>query len=66
MLNLTHEIFQSDKHQGNKIDSEVNIKLSRKRLFLSDSVKYLGITIDSGLVLCKKLSWYFLNTKERR
>ena len=32
-----------------KKDSEVKIKLSRKQLYLTDSVKYLGITIDVNL-----------------
>ena len=37
------------KHQRKKIDSEVKIKLSRKRLYPTDSVKYLGIRIDENL-----------------
>ena len=37
------------KHQRKKIDSEVKIKLSRKRLYPTDSVKYLGIRIDKNL-----------------
>ena len=32
-----------------KEDSDVKIKLSRKQLYLTDSVKYLGITIDANL-----------------
>ena len=31
------------KHQRKKIDTEVKIKLSRKRLYPTDSLKYLGI-----------------------
>ena len=37
------------KHQRKKIDSEVKIKLSRKRLYPTDSVKYLGVRIDEDL-----------------
>ena len=37
------------KHQRKKIDSEVKIKFSRKRLYFTDSVKYLGIRIDENL-----------------
>ena len=37
------------KHQRKKIDSEVRIKLSRKRLYPTDSVKYLGVRIDENL-----------------
>ena len=34
------------KHQRKVIDSEVKMKLSRKRLYPTDSVKYFGIRID--------------------
>ena len=37
------------KHQRKKIDNEVKIKLSRKRLYPTDSVMYLGIRIDENL-----------------
>ena len=37
------------KHQRKKIDSEVKIKLSRKRLYPTDSLKYLGIRNDENL-----------------
>ena len=37
------------KHQRKKIDSEVKIKLSRKRLYPTDSLKYLGIRTDESL-----------------
>ena len=37
------------KHQRKKIDSEVKIKLSRKRPYPPDSLKYLGIRIDENL-----------------
>ena len=36
------------KHQRKKIDSEVKIKHSRKRLNPTDSLKYLGIKIDEN------------------
>ena len=34
------------KHQRNNLDGEVKIKLNRKRLYPTDSVKCLGIKID--------------------
>ena len=37
------------KHQRKKLDSEVKIKLNRKRLYPTDSVKYLGIRTDKNL-----------------
>ena len=37
------------KHQRKRRDSEVKIKLSRKRLYPRDSVKYTGIRIDENL-----------------
>ena len=37
------------KHQRKKIDNEVKIKLSRTRLYPTDSVIYLGIRIDENL-----------------
>ena len=37
------------KHQREKIDSEVMIKLSTKLLYPTDSVKYLGVRIDENL-----------------
>ena len=37
------------KHQRKKLDSEVNVKLNRRQLFLTDSVKYLGIKVDKNL-----------------
>ena len=37
------------KHQIKKIDREVNIKLSRERLYPTNFVKYLGIRIDENL-----------------
>ena len=37
------------KHQRKKLDSPIKIKLSRKRLYPSKSVKYLSIKIDENL-----------------
>ena len=37
------------KHQRKKISSKVKTKLSRKQLYPTDSVKYLGIRIDKNL-----------------
>ena len=37
------------KHQRKKLDCEVKIKLNRKQLYPTDSVKYLGIRIDKNL-----------------
>ena len=37
------------KHQRKKLDSPIKIKLSRKTLYPSMSVKYLGIKIDENL-----------------
>ena len=36
-------------HQREKLDSEIKIKLNRKRLYPSQSVRYLGIKIDQNL-----------------
>ena len=37
------------KHQRKKIASEVKIKIGRKRVYPTDSLKYLGIRIDESL-----------------
>ena len=39
-------IFKSKRKQ---FDGEIKLKLSRKRLFPTDSVKYLGVKIDGNL-----------------
>ena len=39
-------IFKSEQKQ---FDGEIKLKLSRKRLFPIDSVKYLGVKIDGNL-----------------
>ena len=54
-------IFKSKQKQ---FDGEIKLKLSRKRLFPIDSVKYLGVKIDGNL------SWkshiYYLSVKLSR
>ena len=37
------------KHQRKKLGTEIKIKLNRKRLYPSQSVRYLGIKIDQNL-----------------
>ena len=37
------------KHQRKKLDSPIKVKLNRKRLYPSKSIKYLGIKIDESL-----------------
>ena len=37
------------KHQRKKLDCTIKIKLSRKKLYPSKSVKYLDIKIDKNL-----------------
>ena len=37
------------KHQREKLDSLIKLKHNRKRLYLSESVKYLGIKTDENL-----------------
>ena len=48
-LNVQKTEFVIFKHQGKNINSEVKIKQSRKRLYPTDSVEYLGIRIDESL-----------------
>ena len=48
-LNVQRTELVIFKHQRKKIDNEVKIKLSRKRLYPTDSVIYLGIRIDENL-----------------
>ena len=45
-LNVRKTELVISKHQRKKLDNEVKIKLNRKRLYPTDSVKYLGIRID--------------------
>ena len=37
------------KHQRKKLDTEIKIKLNRKRLYPSQSARYLGIKTDQNL-----------------
>ena len=37
------------KHERKNVDSEVKIKLSRKQVYPTDSIKYLGVRIDENL-----------------
>ena len=48
-LNVQRTELVIFKHQRKKIDNEVKIKLSKKRLYPTDSVMYLGIRIDENL-----------------
>ena len=48
-LNVQETELVIFKHQRKKLDGEVKIKLSRKRLYITDSVEYLGIRIDKYL-----------------
>ena len=48
-LNLQKTELVNFKHERKKIDSEVKIKLSRKRLYPTESVKYLCIRIVENL-----------------
>ena len=48
-LNVQNTELVIFKLQRKKIDSEIKIKLSRKRLYPTDSVKYLGIRIGENL-----------------
>ena len=48
-LNVQETELVIFKHQRKKLDGEVKIKLSRKRLYITDSVEYLGIRIDKNL-----------------
>ena len=48
-LNVKKTELVNFKHQRKKLNSPRKIKLSRKRLYLSKSVKYLGIKINENL-----------------
>ena len=41
--------WTSNFHQRKKLDTEIKIKLNRKRLYPSQSVRYLGIKMDQNL-----------------
>ena len=54
MLTKSHLIFKKMelvifKHKNKKLECTVNINLSRKRLYLPKSVKYLGLKNDENL-----------------
>ena len=49
LLNVKKTELVIFKHQRKKVDSPIKIKLNRKRLCPSKSVKYLGIKIDENL-----------------
>ena len=46
-LNMKKTELVIFKHQRKKLDSPIKVKLSRKRLYPSKSVKYLGIKIEN-------------------
>ena len=48
-LNVKKAELVSFKHQRKKLDSPMKIKLNRKRLYPSKSLKYLGIKIGKNL-----------------
>ena len=48
-LNVKKTELKIFKHQRKRLDSPIKIKLNRKRLYPSKSVKYLGIKIDESL-----------------
>ena len=48
-LNVEKTVLVIFKHQRKKLGTEIKIKLNRKRLYLSQSVRYLGIKIDQNL-----------------
>ena len=49
ILNVEKNKLVIFKHQRKKLDIEIKIKLNRKLLYPSQSVKYLGIKIDQNL-----------------
>ena len=49
ILNVEKTKLVIFKHQRKKLDNEIKIKLNRKLLYPSQSVKYLGIKIDQNL-----------------
>ena len=52
------------KFKQKQFDGEIKLKLSRKRLFPADSVKYLGVKIDGSLLW--KSHIYYLSVKLNR
>ena len=52
------------KFKQKQFDGEIKLKLSRKRIFPADSVKYLGVKIDGSLLW--KSHIYYLSVKLNR
>ena len=48
-MNVKKTELVTFKHQRKKLDSQIKIKFSRKKLYPSKSVKYLGTKIDENL-----------------
>ena len=48
-LNVKKTELVTFKHKNKKLECPIKIKLSRKRLYPSKSVKYLGVKIDENL-----------------
>ena len=48
-LNVKKTKLVSFKHKDKKLECLIKIKLSRKRLYPSKSVKYLGVKIDENV-----------------
>ena len=46
---LTKSYLMLKKHKKKKLECPIKIKLSRKRLYPSNSIKYLGVKIDENL-----------------
>ena len=46
LLNVKKTGLVISKHERKKLDSQIKIKLNRKRLYPSKSVKYVGIKIE--------------------
>ena len=48
-LNIEKTELVIFKHMNKKLESPMNIKLSRKRLYPTQSVKYVGLKIDENM-----------------
>ena len=64
MKNLTGLILVIFKHKSKQLECPIKIKYSRKRLYPSKSVKYLGVKIDENLNW--KDQTYFIVRKLKR
>ena len=49
LLNVKKTELVALKSKSKQFDVEIKLKLSRKRLFPTDSVKYLGVKTDGNL-----------------